>query len=219
MLKQFKDNLEVLDNKTLVDTVYSLGRLHNHQDQERLNAYGDFKFFQHLFEESLQEITARLDQLTIMQLTYLSKGLVNLRHLFSAENRDLDNRLCEAIQTKCLAVINSNSARFDPYSISKLMRYFSRHTETKDTLTLYAHFAKELVRTVSQRQISLFDADLDDALVDLELHDVVDIIKVMAPLSKKLDKGPTSVPRLFDLTKPQYQQEVESSEDQYLRLY
>lgn len=93
------------------------------------------------------------------------------------------------------------------------MRYFSRHTETKETLTLYSHFARQLVQTVAQRQISLYDADLDDPLVDLELHDVVDIIKVMAPLSKKLDKGPTQVPRLFDLTKPQYQQEVESNED------
>jgi hypothetical protein len=67
---------------------------------------------------------------------------------------------------------------------------------------LYAHFAKELVETISQRQISLFDADLDDALVDLELHDIVDIVKVLAPLTKRLDKAPSQVPLLFDNPKP-----------------
>ena len=80
--------------------------------------------------------------------------------------------------------MRNKEGRFDPYSISKLMRFFSRGNESQDTLELYSHFTKQLVTTLSERQISLIDADLDDPLVDLEVHDVVDIVNVLAALAR-----------------------------------
>lgn len=48
-----------------------------------------------------------------------------------------------------------------------------------------SHFGRELVETINQRQISLYEADLDDPLVDLELHDVVDLVKTFSVLASK----------------------------------
>jgi hypothetical protein len=111
-----------------------------------------------------------------MEMSYLTKGLHSLRKLFSAENTELDNQLCEAIVEKCLKIFENKEGRFDPYSMSKLMKYVSSHPETESSLKLYSLFGKQLVETISQRQISLLDADLDDPLIDLELHDVVDMV-------------------------------------------
>jgi hypothetical protein len=84
MLRHIKSNVRLLDNKNLVDNIYSLGKLH--KDQSDLNKYGDFKFFQHFFEEVYQEIEHRVPELSLMEITYLTKGLSNLRHHLSAEN-------------------------------------------------------------------------------------------------------------------------------------
>ena len=74
MLKVIKDNIQLLDNKMLVDTVFSLGKLHKAHSKpekikdkinnsielqspiEALNKYGDLKFFQHLFREIMLEL-------------------------------------------------------------------------------------------------------------------------------------------------------------------
>jgi len=61
------------------------------------------------------------------------------------------------------------------------------------------------VTTLSERQISLIDADLDDPLVDLELHDVIDIVNVLASLAKKTKDGVEHVvPRLFEKQDDQF---------------
>jgi len=64
----------MLDNKMLVDTIFSLGKLHKAHSKpekikdkennsiillspiEALNKYGDLKFFQHLFRELMLEL-------------------------------------------------------------------------------------------------------------------------------------------------------------------
>ena len=71
----------------------------------------------------------------------------------------------------------------------------------QDTLKLYSYFGIELVETLSQRQISLYEADLDDALIDLELHDVVDLVKTFSTLANKYQNDNKillrSIPDLF----------------------
>ena len=141
-----------------------------------------------------------------MEITYLSKGLLNLNHLLSKDNQILHKHLQQMLLQKCLQIVKNNEGRFDPYSISKLMRYFSRSDESKDTLELYSHFTKQLITTLSERQISLLDADLDDPLVDLEVHDVIDIINVLAPLSRNTKEGSEHiVPKIFEKTDDQFQ--------------
>lgn len=78
-------------------------------------------------------------------------------------------------------------ARFDPYSMSKIMKYLSKSDAdiSQNTLKLYSLFALELVSTITQRQISLYQADLDDPLIDLELHDILDFVKVFSVLASQ----------------------------------
>jgi len=86
-------------------------------------------------------------------------------------------------------------------------------------MKLYGLFTKELIDTVAQRQRSLIDVDLDDALIDLQLHDVLDIVNVMAALSRKQDGTEEYVPQLFEKEQPQFQTEFKHSEEQYIQLY
>ena len=47
-----------MDNKQLIDTVFSLSKLHGyaHKNPNDLNKYRDGKFFNHFFREILQEL-------------------------------------------------------------------------------------------------------------------------------------------------------------------
>ena len=62
MIRSVKDGLGSLSDKYLVDTVFALGKLHKEQSKEpeTLNRFGDNKFFQHFFRETLEELTNRL---------------------------------------------------------------------------------------------------------------------------------------------------------------
>lgn len=71
MLKTVKAGLLSLDDKALVDTVFSIGKLHEGHAKSRdpppleaLNKHGDFKFFQHLFRETMCELETRLASLS-----------------------------------------------------------------------------------------------------------------------------------------------------------
>jgi len=84
-------------------------------------------------------------------LGYLAKGLASLSKLFDEANATLEDGLRASIVQTCLDMQDTH--RFDPYSISKIMRYVSRKDSALDqaTLRLYSLFGKELVETVSQR--------------------------------------------------------------------
>lgn len=126
----------------------------------------------------------------------------------------------------CLNLYNNKIERFDPYSMANILRYLSKGDEYLDTntLTLFGHFGKQLVETISERQMSLIDADLDDPLIDLGLHDVLSIVKVFAVLAKPHQLGPKSdhhkhVPKLFEQVEPQVQEEYHHTEETYIQLY
>ena len=166
MLREIKKQMPTLGNKELVDTVFSIGKLHKGQPQTHLNKYGDGKFFQHFFREMMQELlgienehqieikegmkfeAARIDELSAIQLAYLSKGLSHLRKLFDSSNRELELLVRSQIVQRCLNIFELKLERFDPYSISKLMRYLSGSSGNESsesyrkTLELYSHFGK-----------------------------------------------------------------------------
>lgn len=48
----------------------------------------------------------------------------------------------------------------------------------------------------------MLDADLDDPLIDLELHDVVDIVNVLAVQARSGKKSEARVPKLFESEDP-----------------
>lgn len=143
MLRQVKENCRLIDNKNLVDTIYAVGKLHQGlKTKEDLNKYGDQKFFQHFFRDMLTEVLGRVDQLSLMQITYLAKGLLNSRRFLDANNSNIENEICQALKQKCLQVYRGQEERFQPYTISKLIRYFSRHEEDAGTLQLYHYLGK-----------------------------------------------------------------------------
>jgi hypothetical protein len=47
MLRQIKNGLKLMENKLLVDTIFSIGKLHKqvHRVPKDLDKYGDLKFF------------------------------------------------------------------------------------------------------------------------------------------------------------------------------
>jgi len=121
----------------------------------------------------------------VIELAYLTKGLFKLGKLYKPGNKSLERKLRGEIVRACLAVFDEQKERFDPYSMAKLMKYVSKDDSQldRDTLRLYSLFGKQLITTIEQRQISLIDADLDDPLVDLEMHDVLDFVRVFSVLA------------------------------------
>lgn len=98
MLQHLKKGLSFLDNKSLVDTIFSLGKLH--QKTENLDKYGDLKFFTHFFREMQQELLGTLDEfgtcsriseISPIQMAYLSKGLEKLSKFYSKDNKKLNS--------------------------------------------------------------------------------------------------------------------------------
>lgn len=65
----------------LVDTVYSIGKLHKGHHQE------EGTYFKYILGDLLKEINQRVDHLEASTVPYLLKGLVNLRkHIQEDEN-------------------------------------------------------------------------------------------------------------------------------------
>jgi len=61
----------------------------------------------------------RINELQPIQIAYLSKGLNNLKKYIDDKNTLIEKELREAIK---LHAIN-NKDQYDPYSISKVLRY------------------------------------------------------------------------------------------------
>lgn len=66
-----------------------------------------------------------------------------------------------------------------------------------------------MAETICERQISLADADLDDSLIDLDLHDIVDMVRIFAVLAKpkpfELEfETQKHIPKLHQHVEPQF---------------
>ena len=82
--------------------------------------------------------------MSVIQLAYLCKGLLNLGKFFDDENKALEERIHGTLVDHCLRVYTGKSERFDPYSISKLMKFLAKKDDYLDTkvLTLFGYFGK-----------------------------------------------------------------------------
>ena len=67
---------------------------------------------------------------------------MNFRHLLDPENREIERDLKDKMVERCLTVYQEESERFDPYSISKIMKFVSMKDEYLDnkTLKLFGYF-------------------------------------------------------------------------------
>ena len=57
-----------------------------------------------------------------------------------------------------------------------------------------------MITTINERQLKLVNVDLDDPLIDLEMHDILDVVKVFSVFAQERD--PKYIPKLFDDTQP-----------------
>ena len=222
MFRQVMEHADDMDNKQLVDTLFGVGKLHKGQELAQFNKYGDYKFFQHFFRVMLTQVEQRVHEMSVIQQAYLCKGILNLAKYFDDDNKELEKSVHAALVDHCLRIYTEKTERFDPYSISKLMKFLAKKDDYLDTkvLTLFGYFGKQLVETISERQISLMDADLDDPLIDLQLHDIIDIVRIFSVLAKPSDGNiENHIPKLFESVDPQYQADYQHSEETYIQLY
>jgi len=66
MLRQVKTNIALLDDKNLVDLLFSIGKLHKKQTPADLNKYGDAKFFGYFLDDAFKEVESRIPHLSPM---------------------------------------------------------------------------------------------------------------------------------------------------------
>ena len=67
-----------------------------------MNKHGDFKFFQHLFRELMEELRPRMADLRPKQLGYLCKGMITLSKLFDENNLAIENEIRKDLVRICL---------------------------------------------------------------------------------------------------------------------
>ena len=88
-----------------------------------------------------------------------------------------------------LEYLNKNHSlvsSLDPYSVSKILRYLLAYNESSvHAIEIYKSFSLLLTQTIVDRERALINAKLDDPLIDIEVHDLVDIIRVYAAFANQ----------------------------------
>ena len=201
MLRQIKEKVGELDNRQLVDTLYSVGKLH----QKKLGAEIAeeaklFPFMYHFVAEFLEEVTDRVDQLDPQEIAYLLKGLTNLHDIVTSDPNAEEKE--QKFRQQLLAHLNLDHAKvstFDPYTVSKVLRYLLKYNDGGvEAQEIFKSFSLLLTQTVVNREAALVKSDLKDPLIDLEAHDVVDIVRIYATFAQDDDSlVPSFVPKLF----------------------
>ena len=121
-----------------------------------------------------------------MEIAYLSKGLSNLFIYFQKDSNLV--RIEEALRKHLIQRLNSDHvlmSSLEPYSLSKILRYLLKYNTATDdqTVEVFKSMSLHLVQTIKHREQSLKQSDLKDPLIDLEPHDVVDIVRIYGILA------------------------------------
>ena len=131
MLKSVQKNLELLDNKQAVDTLYSVARLHKgtkFADLQKDNI-NFAKYITYFIKDMLKDQSERIPELSSIQVAYLTKGLTNLKKMLNDSNKDYELVLRENIKQH--AILNKDT--YDPYSISKVLRYLYSYNDGSES--------------------------------------------------------------------------------------
>lgn len=121
-----------------------------------------------------------------MEIAYLSKGLTNLYPYVKKDQKiqEIEQALRSSLVSRLYADHYLMSS-LEPYTVSKVLRYLLKYNnETNlETVEVFKSMALHLVQTIKHREASLQESDLKDPLVDLELHDIVDIVRIYGVLA------------------------------------
>ncbi len=72
LLRDFKKNFKIIDNKNFVDTIFAIGKLH-----KKSREFSP-KFFQHLLKELFEEASERTETFKLEEIAFLCQGLILL---------------------------------------------------------------------------------------------------------------------------------------------
>jgi hypothetical protein len=140
MLKSIQKNMGELSQRQFIDTVFALGKMHKKSDA----LLDKTSFFHYFIGDILKEVNKRVDNLTdSLEIAYLVKGLSNLNKKISADPilTQYENQVRENLLTH-LNTRHELTARFDPYSVSKTLRYLLAYNDTSDAaIEVYKSFA------------------------------------------------------------------------------
>lgn len=92
--------------------------------------------------------------------------------------------------------------KFDPYSISKVLRYCLAFNDSTDgAVELYKSLSLLLTQTIIEREATFKD-DVD-TLIDLETKDILDIVRIYSAFSKNTELAFDHIPELFEKERAQ----------------
>ena len=87
MLRMIKEGLGNLDNRQLVDTLFSIGKLHKEKVEWEIAQESKlFPFFYHLVNDFLTESSKRIEELDPHEIAYLVKGVTNLHDVIKSDD-------------------------------------------------------------------------------------------------------------------------------------
>ena len=125
-----------------------------------------------------EQITDPLD------IAYLVKGITSLKTKIGSNERLIAYE--EDVRGSLINCLNERHDvvnKFDPYSISKVLRYCLAYNDSSEGATeLYKSLSLLLSQTIIEREAS-FKSDVD-TLIDLETKDILDIVRVYSAFSK-----------------------------------
>ena len=121
-----------------------------------------------------------------MELAYLVKGFTSLDKLVKMDTNTEQFEI--EFRAELLSHLNKDHAllaRFDPYATSKLLRYLLRYNDSSvDAIEIFKSLSLLLVQTIASREASLLNATINDPLIDLDVKDVVDIIRIYSTFAQ-----------------------------------
>ena len=105
-----------METRQITDTVFALGKL-------KTKPAG--KHFEYILGDTLKQLNQpeRIQDLDHMQIAYLLKGLIKLRADFTDQIHKFEVELRQSILER-LNADHELTSSFEPYSISKVLRYF-----------------------------------------------------------------------------------------------
>jgi hypothetical protein len=158
MLHQVRKGLQDLSNRQLVDTVFAIGKLHQSQTPSDFEPDSVLMpFLVYTIGDMVKEAITRVDSLGGLELAYLAKGLGNLRPLIQSNEKTTEFEI--ELRRKILDALNEKHpmvATFDPYTVSKLLRYLLAYNDSSDSaINIYKSFSLLLAQTVADRERAL----------------------------------------------------------------
>jgi len=135
-----------------------------------------------------------------LEIAYMLKGVTNLHNVVKTDAALAQSE--ETFRRALLEHLNTDHVKvgnFDPYTVSKVLRYLLQFNEGGlEAQEIFKSFSLLLTQTIKSREASLAKSDMKDPLVDLEVHDIVDIMRIYATFAQSDDSlHPSFVPRLF----------------------